>query len=166
MSKLKFPDFAEMSGPSLVDQFNAMLEWPEAKLLEERRYRPVSQFKSREIGIKRCEALASSLRATKDVEKEVKPHERKPETKMTNDEIKIEELGDVPLPKILRKKEYDPESLGGKILALAAGHALAATVPVAKASALCRKVANDAADGREYKTRKIEDGRVFVKRMA
>jgi len=63
MTKMQFPNFSELSGTELIDQFNAMLALPQAKLLPERRYREVSRFSDRETGIKRCEALASSLRA-------------------------------------------------------------------------------------------------------
>jgi hypothetical protein len=58
------PDFTTMNGPELVAAYTAMLETPIGKqLLENRTYRPVTRFSDLQTGIKRCQMLASSIKA-------------------------------------------------------------------------------------------------------
>lgn len=57
-------EFAAMSGSELVNTYNAMLELPCAKeALEPPRNKPVARFADHATAVKRCEALASTIRA-------------------------------------------------------------------------------------------------------
>ncbi len=57
-------DFTTMTGPGLVHAYNEMVAEAAAKGLDG--YRPVAKFADNKTGMKRCEALASGLRARKE----------------------------------------------------------------------------------------------------
>jgi len=62
-------DFAVMSGPQLVAWWNDAVRI--AQQYQMISYKPIQKFESREMGIKRCALLASSLRAAKSGEEAV-----------------------------------------------------------------------------------------------
>ena len=57
-------DYESMTGPELVSAYNIMATDAFESGLEG--YRPVSRFMDKEVAVRRCEALASSLRARKE----------------------------------------------------------------------------------------------------
>ena len=61
MTTIKGQDFTKMTNPELAVAYNAMVNEAEAAGLAT--YRPVARFSDQSTGAKRCEALASSLRA-------------------------------------------------------------------------------------------------------
>ena len=74
----KTPSFTEMTNKELVAAYNAMVDSPAGKALGHPRNRPVTKFASSKEGIKRCEAMASSLKA-KSVEEPAAPSDKRKE---------------------------------------------------------------------------------------
>ncbi len=69
----KTPSFNKMSHKELVDAYNAMAKSPAGKALGLPRNRPVNKFSNAAAGIKRCNAMASSIKAATKGEKNPAP---------------------------------------------------------------------------------------------
>ncbi len=61
---MKIKEFGKLSSKELVSAYNEMAGSRKGVALGLPRNRPVSKFSSREIGIKRCLSMASSIKAT------------------------------------------------------------------------------------------------------
>ena len=89
----KTPSFKDMTGKELVAAYNAMVTSPAGKALGQPRNRPVGKFKTSDIGIKRCEAMASSLKAVAGaakVDKRKEPRAGSKRQKLINRLLKSE----------------------------------------------------------------------------
>ncbi len=76
----KTPSFSKMTNKELVTAYNAMVGGPAGKALGHPRNRPILKFASSAAGIKRCETLASSIKA-KGQAKRAKSHVEEPSDK-------------------------------------------------------------------------------------